>query len=263
MPLGTLVLVIWGLAQAFGHLHAAPARRLDDLALLAPAVALLVFVSSQVGYTQHSRYVIPILPYLMINAGRLAGNRRDSSRVRRWLVWACLASTAVSSLKIYPHSLSYFNEAAGGPLRGHDYLLDSNIDWGQDLLYLKMWLESHGEAHPLGLAYFNFYVDPALAGIKYDLPPPGPEVFPEKNAADLTECGPKPGYYAISVNLLRGCESPIADGQGGFRHAHPRQFEYFRNFQPVAQAGYSIYIYHITPEESEVVRKRIGLPRLK
>lgn len=39
-----------------------------------------------------------------------------------------------SSLWIYPHSLSYFNESIGGPLNGPEHLLGSNVDWGQDLL---------------------------------------------------------------------------------------------------------------------------------
>lgn len=42
----------------------------------------------------------------------------------------------VSSLWIYPHNLSYFNESIGGPLCGPQHLLGSNLDWGQDLRYL-------------------------------------------------------------------------------------------------------------------------------
>ena len=41
-----------------------------------------------------------------------------------------------SSLWIYPHSLSYFNETIGGPLNGPEHLLGSNVDWGQDLRYI-------------------------------------------------------------------------------------------------------------------------------
>ncbi len=41
-----------------------------------------------------------------------------------------------SSLWIYPHSLSYFNESIGGPLNGPEHLLGSAVDWGQDLRYL-------------------------------------------------------------------------------------------------------------------------------
>ncbi len=46
-----------------------------------------------------------------------------------------------SSLWIYPHSLSYFNESIGGPLNGPDHLLGSNVDWGQDLRYVLWSME--------------------------------------------------------------------------------------------------------------------------
>jgi hypothetical protein len=48
---------------------------------------------------------------------------------------------AASSLWVYPHSLSYFNEAAGGPLRGAEHLLGSNSDWGQDEFYRDKMLD--------------------------------------------------------------------------------------------------------------------------
>lgn len=38
-------------------------------------------------------------------------------------------------MSIYSHSLSYLNESARGPLNESDYLLGSNVDWGQDLVY--------------------------------------------------------------------------------------------------------------------------------
>jgi hypothetical protein len=47
-----------------------------------------------------------------------------------------------SSLWIYPHSLSYFNEAIGGPCNGPDHLLGSNLDWGQDLKYVDAYASS-------------------------------------------------------------------------------------------------------------------------
>lgn len=54
-------------------------------------------------------------------------------------VGTCASWIIASSLWIYPHSLSYFNESIGGPLNGPYHLLGSNTDWGQDLLYLKKW----------------------------------------------------------------------------------------------------------------------------
>jgi hypothetical protein len=51
------------------------------------------------------------------------------------LAAALVAWFIASSLWIYPHSLSYFNESIGGPLNGPNHLLGSNVDWGQDLRY--------------------------------------------------------------------------------------------------------------------------------
>src|SRR6187401_2420887 len=66
----------------------------------------------------------------------------------RWvqsvIVCAALGATIVSSLRVYPHELAYFNAFAGGPESGHLHLLHSNLDWGQDLLYLDRWLKAEG-----------------------------------------------------------------------------------------------------------------------
>ena len=98
-------------------------------------------------------------------------------------------------MQVYPHSLSYFNELAGDPTGGHAHLIHSNIDWGQDLLYLKRWLDGHPEARPLYVAYCGT-VDPHYLGIDYQLPP----------VADPGAAVPhlEPGWYAVSVNFLRG-----------------------------------------------------------
>jgi hypothetical protein len=37
------------------------------------------------------------------------------------------------------------------------------------------------------------------------------------------------------------------------------QFAYFQQFEPVAMAGYSIYIYHITLPAANRVRSELGL----
>ena len=45
---------------------------------------------------------------------------------------------------IHPHYLSYFNPIAGGPANGYRVLIDSNVDWGQDLLRLRRWMAEEG-----------------------------------------------------------------------------------------------------------------------
>ena len=162
---------------------------------------------------------------------------------------------------MHPHYLSYFNEAAGGPDNGYRHLENSNLDWGQDLLFLKAWLDTHREASSLGLAYYNA-VDPQLIGIKYELPPLGPTAGLAETEADPAALGPKPGYFAISANLVVGSPYRVPDGHGDRRPIPLRGYDYFKRFPPIAKAGYSIFIYHITPEEANAVRSELGLPLL-
>ena len=207
------------------------------------------------------RYVLPIFPFVIISTGKLA----YFFTWKRWKSGVVVASLAlwmvISSLMVYPHSLSYFNEAAGGPDKGHDHLLDSNIDWGQDLLYLKRWLDEHPEVRPLQLAYFNF-TDPHIAGIDFSLPPLGPAGHrPEDDEAE-EQLGPRPGYFAVSVNFVRGSSFFVPDGEGRLQVVPLHGYEYFRHFQPIAKAGYSIFIYHITLEQANEVRMQLGMTQL-
>jgi Dolichyl-phosphate-mannose-protein mannosyltransferase len=260
-PLGFLALFAWAVARPRPIPRAGAQSAPDDeWHLWLPALVLLGLVSSQTGFNHHVRYILPALPFLAILTGRLALRITPGSRGRVLPLTAMLAWGVASTLSVHPHELSYFNELAGGPLRGHDHLVDSNIDWGQDLLYLKQWLDGHPEAKPLHLAYFNS-ADPSLLGIDYRLPAPDPGRLDRALRAHAQAFGPQPGYYAVSVHLLRGATFWIPDGQGGrsniSRHG---EFDYFRRFRPIARAGYSIYIYKIETDEANRVRSQLGLP---
>ncbi|UCF79912.1 MAG: hypothetical protein JSW03_07905 [Candidatus Eiseniibacteriota bacterium] len=77
------------------------------------------------------------------------------------LVWYCLAN-----LSITPHHLAYFNELAGGPKGGMNWLVDSNLDWGQDLKGLKTYVENERVDH-LKLLYFGT-AEPSYYGIQFE-----------------------------------------------------------------------------------------------
>ena len=51
---------------------------------------------------------------------------------------------AGESLYIAPDFLAYFNELDGGPGEAYKHLVDSSLDWGQDLPGLKAWLDASG-----------------------------------------------------------------------------------------------------------------------
>ena len=242
-PLGTWLLLVLAIGVTiFARGYSAPSR--DELVLLAPALAVLVLVSSQTGFNHHLRYVLPALPFLFIWISKLARSIDLGHRPVAAVAGLCLLWSIGSSLWVYPHSLSYFNELAGGSKGGHYHLGNSNTDWGQDLLYLKRWLDKYPQASPLHLAYDLPLIDPKLVGIDWRPPPPGPQAESARQRSPR-ELGPLPGWHAVSVNRL---------------HGRGREFEYFLEFQPVGMAGYSIYIYHITPDQANRVRARLGLP---
>ncbi len=232
IPLGTWALFLLSGLSCLAALRNITGTGLADLAvLLAPAIVVFTLVSSQTGFSHHFRYILPCFPFAFIWISQIAGSFATRSWMTTMTALAILWSTS-SSLWIYPNSLSYFNELAGGPARGHEHLINSNIDWGQDLLNLKRWLADHPEAQPLGLVYYGYF-DPADIGIPYVMPPTrmSLDLTPKDKRVDLL----KPGWYAISVNYLKGYRWKY--------DAHA--YSYFALLDPVAKAGESIYIYHL------------------
>jgi len=241
-PLGTLLLV--PLAMLIALRQSPRLALVDSLPLIIPPLAVFVLVSSQTGFNRYFRYVVPALPFLYIALSRVAllFNRSPNPLAvsRPALCTArCIAATLLiwsfaSSLYYWPHSLSYFNELAGGPRRGHEHLIDANIDWGQDLLYLREWIAAHPEARPLTVTYDGFF-DPAVAGVEF---PRTPALPPDDARPEIID-QLQPGWHAVSINYLR----------------HPsRMYDYLLHFEPVATAGYSIYIYHLTAEDIAQIR---------
>ncbi|MFB3828396.1 MAG: glycosyltransferase family 39 protein [Bryobacteraceae bacterium] len=160
------------------------------------------------------RHILPVYPFLYIaSAAVLVSWKR-----KRWAMslLALLAGLhAAESLRIYPHYLAFFNFAAGGPESGPRYLLDSNLDWGQDLKNLKAWTDAHG-VRPLPLVYFG------RAQASYY----GLETVPLEPGAE--------GYVAASATPLYGL----------YERGDP--YGWLRRYEPVARIGYSIYVYRLT-----------------
>jgi len=114
-------------------------------------------------------------------------------------------------------------------------LLDANIDWGQDVLRLKQWIDDHPDANPLHTAITTF-VPLDSVGIES-------EPIPRANESGNGQFVPlKPDWYAISVNQLIGYKLYGSD--------RPECMQ-FQQMEPVDRIGYSIYIYHVEGELAE------------
>ena len=259
-PLGSLVLLaLTMILTAFSKAYSANWR--DEFAVILPPVAILALVSSQTAFSIHSRYILPALPFIFVWISKTARSFELKHRAVAAITGIALCWSVVSSLAQYPHSLSYFNELGSGPRGGPDHLIGSNVDWGQDLLYLKDWIERHPEAEPLGLAFYGGY-DPAALGLRFSLPPPGWRDSQRSAISPPGPTGPRPGWYALSVSVPRGLPCVLYDGDGKRYLSIYCRYDYFLRFKPVAWAGQSIAIYHITLGEANRARREMGLGEL-
>ncbi len=78
------------------------------------------------------RYVLQAYPFLAVLAGRI-GRVEAPGRILRMATGGLVTWLVVSVLLVHPHYLAYFNALAGGPARGREWFVDSNLEWGQDL----------------------------------------------------------------------------------------------------------------------------------
>ncbi len=192
-PLAFLALLAWvvgaGIARTRG-------RSLDGWFLTLATVGY--FALSMSGHLNIGhRHLLPVYPILCVAAGGAAELLRGS-RAQKLAAGALLAGCAASFVAATPGYLAYFNFLAGGSKGGWRYLVDSNIDWGQDLPQLRRWMEEKGigEVH---LAYFGT-TDPRSYGIRYRKVVMVHDFHPEEPPSL-----PGPGdIFAVSVTLLQG-----------------------------------------------------------
>jgi hypothetical protein len=247
--IGSLILI----AASLAFYHAGtPLGRRAAVFLLVPVIFIFLAMS-QANVNIGVRHILPVYPFLLVLASRVATVHFRRQWFAPLLIGTSLVLTAISSLRMAPHQLAYFNEFVGGPDQGYRYLSDSNIDWGQDLKGLKGYLEK--ENFPIiYLSYFGT-APPCYYGIRYqyvpgawplEWPPPAdkvPAIAPRK-------------ILAISVCNLQDVSRP-----------YDPLFRWLWVRQPVAKIGYSIFIYDLSDDreglmklEESYVKAGISLP---
>ncbi len=190
-----------------------------------PVVVYLAFTFTR-GLQIGHRHLLPIYPFLFVAAGR-AANLAGRAGVRV-VVLALVAWYAVGTLAVHPHYLAYFNELAGGPRNGYKRLVDSSLDWGQDLKGLRAWMDARGVAR-IKLSYFGS-ADPSYYGIDADALPGYSAPHPVRVTREV-----RPGdLVAVSATNLQGVYLDPEDRP---------LMERFRRSTPIDQVGYSILIY--------------------
>jgi hypothetical protein len=155
---------------------------LPDLYELTPVLSLLgtYWVFALVSHLNIGlRHLLPTYPPMFVLAGAAAlcfqgtGAAQMARSLRLWLARsAIIAALLINAVEVYwcwPNYLAYFNLLAGGPSQAYRHLVDSSLDWGQDLEGLKSWLEKDPQAaadpERVYLSYFGS-ASPEYYGVK-------------------------------------------------------------------------------------------------
>lgn len=220
-PLAMLAgIIFWGVLQARKKIRPLTA---GEWCILWAVVWWVIAVSLGRGNNIGIRYLLPVLPLLCVLLSRLwlwAAGRP----LRKGILALLLLGYILEALSVAPHYLSFFNRLAGGPKQGYRYLVDSNIDWGQDLPALKKYMEAHGLMR-IRLAYFG-PVDPRLYGINYEVL--GQTVQPQE-------------AVAVSIHFYQGMPYRIMR-EASYEAVPPHYYSYLQQYPIKARIGYSMLI---------------------
>lgn len=242
-PLPLLLLALLGLWSALRY-------RQGHIVLILWTLPLLFLLLGMSGVlTIGYRHLLPAIPLLIVQAGGVVASI-EGIPARRWLTYGLLTALLlwflVSVLRVYPHQDAYFNELAGDWTKWSTILVDSNLDWGQDLPALREWMTAH-DVEQVNLAYFGKAV-PEKYGVQYQ---PLPSYLRFVEGVELNAYNPitpEPGWYAISATSLR---------LGLMQRENVDLYAFFRDKQPVGRAGYSIYLYEVTYPPLLPVERRV------
>lgn len=203
--------LLLGLAS-LGILFVAGIRRRDwRPAGLAGCIAAILACAMTANMNLGVRHILVLYPLLALAAASLGGVAARSKPALAAVV-LLLGWQTVESLRAHPDYLPYFNQIAGD--HPEDFLVGSDLDWGQDLLRLR------ATARELKIEKISL----ALSGSA------NPAFFDFPELADIAEGERPTGWVAISLTNLK---------------LYPKRYGWVERYEPYALVGKSIRLYNI------------------
>ncbi|MEK7659233.1 MAG: glycosyltransferase family 39 protein [Patescibacteria group bacterium] len=179
------------------------------------------------------RHLLPTYPFAIIlvsgqlnNLLNFLKNKKNLFTTYYLLLTILFTWYVYENILVWPYYLTYFNQLAGGPSGGYRYVVDSNLDWGQDLKRLSQWAEENN-VDKIHLDYFGWSDPVYYLGPKFQWLTAGQY----KNAQDfINQTGG--GYLAVSGTFYMNS-----------RQNPETSYAWLDGFKPVAVIGNSIWVW--------------------
>jgi len=195
----------------------------DELTLILPAVIFLFISSFIVRLNLGLRHTLIVFLFLIVFSAKVFQFKKYDNRIIPIIIICLLGWYAFTTITIAPSYIAYFNEFVT-PEKAPLYVIDDSIDWGQDLINLKYYMQDH-DIESIKLRYAGFE-KPEYRNITYE----------------KLGCEPTEGILAVSVNALYGGRFWYEGTQRIDREC----YAWLRAEEPIDRIGYSIYVYNIT-----------------
>jgi hypothetical protein len=170
------------------------------------------------------RHILPVYLALSLVAGVGAKWLWTEGGKARWILAGLLLWMMVSSALSHPDYLAYFNELAGS--HPENILVDSDLDWGQDMKRLGARLKEVGATE----VAFNPFVIAHLEKV---------HGFPPINPMDPAQ--PSPGWNAVSLTMLKIDQSLRVPG-------HPEIKPWPELVPEQQRVGKTVLLYYYPPK---------------
>lgn len=204
-PLPFVVLIIIGVGSLWRK------NRYDryvEYSFFGLALGMLVLVSSQTGFNHHLRYILPCWPAMILLSVRWI----DRGYWRRIFVMTGVLVQLLSSWFILPWNYAYFSPIVGGTDQGWRCMTESNLDWGQDIITLRKWVDANPDIRPLNVLYFSDLFDFSSLGINAENRSYSHAVRADENFVPPPPTG---GWWIV-------CKDKLAKTEGRWFRTQPR-----------------------------------------
>ena len=162
-----------------------------EVVVCALFAVLFLLVSAFSSLNLGIRHVLPIYPFVYAACAMALFD--PATEAKRELVIAATAlvvAQVIVAVIAYPSYLSYFNPLIGDSRNADRVLIDSNLDWGQDLRRLGQWTRTN-HIDKIRVHYFGAgNVEYELGDLAIRWPAPRPEPLPK-------------GWFAVSRHYYR------------------------------------------------------------
>ncbi|MEK7096629.1 MAG: glycosyltransferase family 39 protein [Patescibacteria group bacterium] len=170
------------------------------------------------------RHLMPTVPFVLLLIGWLVSKIKDKKYLFG-IVLVLVAFQMYHTISYYPQYIAYFNNFVPKDQR-YKYMVDSSLDWGQDMLRLKKYIDDNGISD-IKVDYFGGSV---------------PSYYIPEAREWHSSYGPAAGWLAVSSTFYQSSKL-YGEKEGKWSYG------WLDQYKPTTEIGGSILVFNISDEQ--------------